>query len=297
MNNNFNPPGLFAFDLSPNLRIPAASFHEPDVAHSVQVSTKKKLDIVQSIPTPPPPPPAVSKKPSSYTKVIHDLAENPQTDHFISWTKDGRFLHVRDANLLCSELEKGRHFRSSKFASIVRNLNYHCFRKLRFDELDSDLRTELDQESSVDGARHLFYHPCFQKGRPDLLGSIKSQKTAEAEKRNEEKNRTMNMSVLKETGNDILELRLDFARKEAFYNNILAQKDALIAEKDAEILALHALVNKRKREEEPTSEYEAMVKKQIEYKVLDDVDYNSIFDEMGLDVPELTDLSQETYQV
>jgi hypothetical protein len=279
---SFQSQTLYGFDVSPNLRVPSLPVRHPEPV-STTVSSKKEYVAAPPKYVPAEPPIKTTKKPSSYTKVIHDLAEDPSTNHFIGWTLDGRFLYVRDANMLCLELEKGRQFRSSKFASIVRNLNYHCFRKLRFDELDSDLRAELDHDSNLNGSRHLFYHPSFQRGRPDLLINIKSQKTEDAEKRNQEKNKVMKQMIPKnDSQSDILDYRVDFARKEAYYQNIIAQKDALIAGKDAEIEALHAALNtKRKRDDNVPDHYTnevQVVDVNKSSKVDELVDYSSIFD-------------------
>jgi hypothetical protein len=273
-----DPLSLFTFDLSPDLRIPELpgfgytdnSYAETSYDDCAKKNSKFVVPSSQKV-----------KKPSSYTKVIHDLAENPKTNTFISWTRDGKFLYVRDSSMLCAELERGKYFRSSKFASIVRNLNYHCFRKLRFDELDSDLRQELDSEYFLEGSRHLFYHPYFQRGRPDLLEMIKSQKT-DSDKKNEEKKAIIEQTNAAKVSSDTLDLRLEFARKEAELVNIITQRDVVIAEKDAEIAALRALLeNSNTKRKFEHYECSSDVSKKHHMMETEEVDYDSIFDDFS----------------
>lgn len=276
---------LFSFDLSPDLRIPQL----PEISISTkngQNSGPRKNKI------------SLSKAKSSYTKIIHDLAENPLTDEFISWTKDGKFLYVHDAAMLCEELERGNYFRSSKFASFVRNLNYHCFRKLRFDELDRELREELDRKSHSNGTRHLFYHPFFQRGRDDLLHMIKSQKT-DSDKKDFTSISTQESSAKLNTS-DTLDIRLDFARKEGDFLNIISSKDAAIAQKDEEIATLRALlndqenINKRKLPSIPSCDSQSKKQRSLnddesyDYDVLfDDLDKHGYFDD---DLPDMIEI-------
>lgn len=294
-----DPFSMFTFDLSPDLRIPELPGSSGE---SCNPSCAKKNNLPKC--SCPSAPQKGGKKVSSYTKVIHDLAENPFTDEFISWTRDGKFLYVRDSTLLCGELERGKYFRSSKFASIVRNLNYHCFRKLRFDEIDSSLRRELDSVPHLEGARHLFYHPHFQRGRPDLLPMIKSQKT-DADKKNLEK-KTAVLEQTKSTSYsfsipttttdnnnvgkseevlgmfDTSNLDMPFDEKEAHYVNIIAEKDALLKEKDAEIAALRSFIDGNgKRKLSTSHSFDGSDNTSKHSKVMDvDLDYDALFDDI-----------------
>jgi len=112
-----------------------------------------------------------------YIKTLHDLTSSIETDSFIRWAGNGLYMYIVDADRLCEELERGKYFRSSKFASVIRNLNYHRFKKMRFEDLDINLRYEVDYVSAKfpEASRHLFYHPNFQSGRLDLLSNIKSK--------------------------------------------------------------------------------------------------------------------------
>lgn len=113
-----------------------------------------------------------------YIKTLFDLTDSPETDDFIRWTNDGLYMYIVDADRLCAELQRGKYFRSAKFSSVVRNLNYHRFKKLRFEELPLSLRREVDAVAATmptSLSRHLFFHPCFQRGRVDLLGTIKGK--------------------------------------------------------------------------------------------------------------------------
>jgi len=110
-----------------------------------------------------------------YIKTLHDLTSSPETDDFIRWAGNGVYMYVVDAERFCHELEQGGYFRSSKFASVIRNLNYHRFKKMRFEDLDMNLRIEVDAIAAKNPgtSRHLFYHPNFRSGRLDLLADIK----------------------------------------------------------------------------------------------------------------------------
>jgi len=136
-------------------------------------------------------PPALKWRPKAYTetankfpsyiKTLYDLTNSPDTDAFIRWTKDGLYMYIVDADRLCDEILRGKYFRSSKFTSVVRNLNYHRFKKMRLEELPLGLRCEVDAIAATmptTTSRHLFFHPCFQRDRIDLLGCIKGKARA-----------------------------------------------------------------------------------------------------------------------
>lgn len=122
-----------------------------------------------------------AKKIPPYIKTLYDLTSSPDTDAFIRWTKDGLYMYIVDADRLCDEIQRGRYFRSSKFTSVVRNLNYHRFKKMRLEELPLGLRCEVDAVAATmptATSRHLFFHPCFQRDRIELLGCIKGKARA-----------------------------------------------------------------------------------------------------------------------
>ncbi|OEU14403.1 winged helix DNA-binding domain-containing protein, partial [Fragilariopsis cylindrus CCMP1102] len=82
-----------------------------------------------------------------------------------SWSIDGTYFVVMNKSKFEKEIIP-QFFKGNKFASFVRQLNYHGFRK----------RSNSDNSIRIDAATANycgFYHPKFQQGRTDLLKDIK----------------------------------------------------------------------------------------------------------------------------
>jgi hypothetical protein len=84
-------------------------------------------------------------------------AERDGNTHIVSFTKDGRAFKINDPNAFIKDLSP-KYFRQSLLSSFVRQLNFYGFDRLSH---GPDL-----------GA---FAHPCFIRGRPELLDRIERQ--------------------------------------------------------------------------------------------------------------------------
>jgi len=184
----------------------------------------------------------VSNKPSKYAKDFWELAEDPKTDEVIRWSRDGRYCIVQDSAAFEKLVSDTSSFLSSKWPSIVRNLNYNGLRKLRPGKFPPALQAELAilQGTGAESFKpHVFASELFRRGRPDLLpllredrasnGAVGTPGPAEAKKRGAA------------DGAGSLSARAapwDAERELAALRESLGEKDAQLAEKDRIIHAL-----------------------------------------------------------
>lgn len=79
----------------------------------------------------------------------------------VSWNSSGTAIVIRRELFEDEFLSVNGHFKTTNFASFVRQLNIYGFRKLitrqRWYERDSIFE---------------YYHPCFQRGHPELLPNV-----------------------------------------------------------------------------------------------------------------------------
>ena len=90
------------------------------------------------------------------------------SDHIISWTADGRTFTVWQPDLMEQE-QLPNTFKHSNFASFVRQLNNYGFRKCHSDRF----------EFGVEG---------FEKGKPELLTTLKRHDAPRSKKNQNAKN-------------------------------------------------------------------------------------------------------------
>lgn len=85
-----------------------------------------------------------------------------------SWSEDGETFVVKHPKKFEQEIIP-QFFKHSKFSSFVRQLNFYAFRKIKTND---SLRIDADLEEAT--ANHWrFFHPKFQKGKPEWLLEIK----------------------------------------------------------------------------------------------------------------------------
>jgi len=104
---------------------------------------------------------AHATSPTSFLQKTYDMVTEESLNEVISWTQDGAGFVINNVNEF-SERVLPRYFKHNNLASFVRQLNMYDFHKCR--------------ES---GQSHMFKHPLFVKGRPDLMKDI-SRKSTEA---------------------------------------------------------------------------------------------------------------------
>ena len=83
-----------------------------------------------------------------------------------TWSPTGDNFVVKNVEKFASAVLP-MYFKHSNFSSFARQLNFYGFRKLRSDPI---LTNDIDPQTA---AYVRFYHEKFQKGRPELLHSIK----------------------------------------------------------------------------------------------------------------------------
>lgn len=85
----------------------------------------------------------------------HAIFSDEENDAICSWGKDGDTIHIKDIELFAAEILP-KHFKHSNYSSFTRQLHKYDFHK------------------TVHNPHHgEFKHPCFLKGRPDMLEFIR----------------------------------------------------------------------------------------------------------------------------
>ncbi|XP_029452269.1 heat shock factor protein 2-like isoform X1 [Rhinatrema bivittatum] len=107
-------------------------------------------------------------KPSSgvpkFLTKIWALVEDPKTDKYICWSRNGYSFIVLDEESFAKNILP-KHFKHNNMASFVRQLNWYGFRKVMHDESGS-----AKQERYGPGK---YQHPFFKQGQEELLSKIK----------------------------------------------------------------------------------------------------------------------------
>uniref|UniRef100_A0A803MRP0 HSF-type DNA-binding domain-containing protein n=1 Tax=Chenopodium quinoa TaxID=63459 RepID=A0A803MRP0_CHEQI len=94
--------------------------------------------------------------PPPFLNKTFDMVENPESDPIISWGESFNSFIIWDEHKFSTDL-LSKYFKHSNFSSFVRQLNTYGFRKV----------------STAHPVRWEFAHPGFQKGKKDLLKTIK----------------------------------------------------------------------------------------------------------------------------
>uniref|UniRef100_A0A913HJX9 HSF_DOMAIN domain-containing protein n=1 Tax=Strongyloides stercoralis TaxID=6248 RepID=A0A913HJX9_STRER len=97
---------------------------------------------------------------------LWNIVNDPNLDHIIEWDESGLSFHIKDPYAFCKEVLP-LYFKHSNLNSCVRQLNMYGFRKI----------TTFEKSSLVGcqnaGDNLEFSHPCFVRGRYDMLSNIK----------------------------------------------------------------------------------------------------------------------------
>nr|XP_039320453.1 heat shock factor protein 1 isoform X1 [Saimiri boliviensis boliviensis] len=109
-----------------------------------------------------------SNVPAFLTK-LWTLVSDPDTDALICWSPSGNSFHVFDQGQFAKEVLP-KYFKHNNMASFVRQLNMYGFRKVVHMEQGGLVKPERDDTE--------FQHPCFLRGREQLLENIKRKVTS-----------------------------------------------------------------------------------------------------------------------
>ncbi|KAI5756978.1 HSF1 [Gulo gulo luscus] len=109
-----------------------------------------------------------SNVPAFLTK-LWTLVSDPDTDALICWSPSGNSFHVFDQGQFAKEVLP-KYFKHNNMASFVRQLNMYGFRKVVHIEQGGLVKPERDDTE--------FQHPCFLRGREQLLENIKRKVTS-----------------------------------------------------------------------------------------------------------------------
>ncbi|CEF62027.1 Heat shock factor (HSF)-type, DNA-binding domain and Winged helix-turn-helix DNA-binding domain-containing protein [Strongyloides ratti] len=97
---------------------------------------------------------------------LWNIVNDPSFDHIIEWDESGLSFHIKDPYAFCKEVLP-LYFKHSNLNSCVRQLNMYGFRKI----------TTIEKSSLIGcqnaGDNLEFSHPCFIRGRYDMLCNIK----------------------------------------------------------------------------------------------------------------------------
>ena len=102
----------------------------------------------------------VASIPTSFLQKIYDMLSNESLSCIVSWSAEGTEFVIFSMNEF-SEKVLPIYFKHSNFASFIRQLNMYDFHKIRSNSQE-----------------HIYRHPLFLRGRPDLLKEI-HRKTSE----------------------------------------------------------------------------------------------------------------------
>ena len=125
------------------------------------------------------------KNTTSFLDKLYNILENEPND-VISWCKNGDSFIITDPELF-SQTIMGKYFKTSKFNSFVRQLNFYGFRKVSRDSPSDDKTTSKSWE---------FKHPHFMKGRKDLLVKIHRKQVGENDPELDAKFESLNNEIL-----------------------------------------------------------------------------------------------------
>ncbi|XP_042638941.1 heat shock factor protein 1 [Orycteropus afer afer] len=120
--------------------------------------------------------PGPSNVPAFLTK-LWTLVSDPDTDALICWSPSGNSFHVFDQGQFAKEVLP-KYFKHNNMASFVRQLNMYGFRKVVHIEQGGLVKPEKDDTE--------FQHPCFLRGREQLLENIKRKVTSVSTLKNED---------------------------------------------------------------------------------------------------------------
>jgi len=112
----------------------------------------------------------------SYIEGLHQVVETAPSS-IVRWNRAGTHIIIPNIALLENYLEKNycTVFRSCKFTAMKRQLSYYGFQKLRNEDASDDMKQEVGREIQIGGSNddaHVFTHPYFKRGKPELLEKV-----------------------------------------------------------------------------------------------------------------------------
>ncbi|KAK8803824.1 hypothetical protein WA158_001518 [Blastocystis sp. Blastoise] len=133
---------------------------------------------------------------TSFLDKLYNILESEPND-VISWCSNGDSFIISDPTIF-SSTTMGKYFKTSKFNSFVRQLNFYGFRKVSRDGPSDD--------KSISSKSWEFKHPNFIRGRRDLLAKIHRKQVGENDPEVEAKFESLQneISSLKRTVNELL---------------------------------------------------------------------------------------------
>lgn len=169
------------------------------------------------------------------TKTFHMIDQSDS--EIASWAEAGDNFIVKNAEKFASDVLP-QYFKHSNFSSFARQLNFYGFRKLKAEPIltaDYDART----------ANHVrFYHPNFQRGRPELLCNIKRTTKSDSQGSDVEQLRMeLNQAIERmscitaEFDRKLTEISFEMNSKIAALHGKIAERDLLKAAQDRQIVA------------------------------------------------------------
>ena len=102
---------------------------------------------------------------------LYTILEEEPSD-IISWSPAGNSFIIYNP-VMFSEGIMGKYFKSSKFNSFVRQLNFYGFRK--------STRDQGNDDSHQNNKTWEFKHPYFMRGRKDLLSKIHRKQNGDSD--------------------------------------------------------------------------------------------------------------------
>ena len=111
-------------------------------------------------------PSASSGRLPSFLSSLYELVSSPALDHIICWSRDGTSFVIRDSEALCTSVLPN-YYKHNNLTSFCRQLNFYAFKKERIN-------------SGGDTSTSSFCHPCFLRGRADLLHKVVRKTNASA---------------------------------------------------------------------------------------------------------------------
>ena len=107
----------------------------------------------------------------SFLEKLYTILEE-ESPHIISWNGDGNTFIIFNPELFESQI-MSKYFKSTKFNSFVRQLNFYGFKKTTRDPASDD--------KSLSSRLWEFRHPDFLRGRKELLNKIHRKQAGEGE--------------------------------------------------------------------------------------------------------------------
>lgn len=112
-----------------------------------------------------------------------------------SWTPEGDKFLVKDKELFASKIIP-QYYDHNNYSSFTRQLNFYGFSR------EQSMCIKITEEEAGSAGQETFYHPFFQRGRPDLLKNLQ-RKSRDGDKRKRKKPKVDDVDMLQEKINNL----------------------------------------------------------------------------------------------